>query len=294
LRRPRFSVVIPCFNEAAYIGETLESLKNQNFAGEFEVIVVDNNCRDETAAIAMANGAKIVEEKRPGVCWARQAGTAVANGEIVVSTDADTVFASDWLDRINKSFQRCDSAVAVAGPCRYNNAPWWGKIFPKFLFGAVALMYKLTGRPFYITATNVAFKKSAWESYNTTLTQGGDELDLLHKLRDRGKVVFKNSNPTLTSARRLNRGLFYNVFVSFLVYYLLAYNLNKIFKRTILGTAPAYRESKGFKGSFMNYYKFAFVSICLLAILWDPLRINIGQYAYGALDAVGDVIKYLV
>lgn len=243
---PRFSVVVPAFNESACVADCLRSLANQDFAGTYEVIVVDNNSTDRTAAIARSLGATVVHEERPGVCAARQAGTALARGEIVVSTDADTTFDPTWLSRIDRAFSRHPACVAVAGPCRFaKGRPLWGALYPHLLFGLVALVRLVTGRVFYVTATNIAFRKGAWSGYDTRLTQGGDELDLLRRLQAKGKVVFDIGNPTFTSPRRLNQGLLYNIVVTFLFYYLLAYWLNRLLGRPILGTAPTFRHDTG-------------------------------------------------
>jgi glycosyltransferase involved in cell wall biosynthesis len=48
--RPIFSIVIPAFNEEKFLPRCLESLKNQDFK-DFEIIVVDNNSPDKTAAL---------------------------------------------------------------------------------------------------------------------------------------------------------------------------------------------------------------------------------------------------
>lgn len=242
---PRFSVVIPAVNEALVIGDCLRSLSQQDFAGEVEIIVVDNNSTDDTAAIARSLGARVVGEPRRGVCFARQRGTEVARGEFVVSTDADTTFDQGWLSRIGASLVREDHrvAVAVAGPCRFVAGPWWGGVYSRVLFGLVHVIYLLTGRVCYAGATNIAFRRSAWTGYDTRLTQGGDELDLLRRLRARGTVGFDLGNPTYTSSRRLRRGLLYNIFVTCLFYYLLGYALNRMCHRRVLGTAPAIREA---------------------------------------------------
>ena len=239
--KPKYSIVIPAFNEEDYIGDTLASLKKQSYNGEFEIVVVDNNSTDSTASVAKKHGARVVMEERPGVCWARQKGTESARGEIIISTDADTIFSHDWLKNIDEAFQDGD-VVAVMGPCRFVDPPYWGAIYPHILFGAVSVISKVIKRPFYITATNTAFKKSAWDGYDTSLTQGGDELDLLRKLKKKGKIIFKNDNPTFTSSRRLRRGLLYNLFVTLLYYYLLEYFLSRIFKSNIIGSAPNIRE----------------------------------------------------
>ncbi len=242
--RPRFSVVIPAYNEANYIGATLASLARQDFPGAVEVIVVDNNCTDDTAEIARAHGARVVAEPRSGVCHARQTGTEHSLGEIIVSTDADTTFHESWLSRIDLAFSEHPRFVAVAGPCSFADAPWWGRIYPTLLFSAVAVIALLTGRVFYVTDTNISFRRAAWDGYDTRLTQGGDELDLLRRLRRRGKVAFLRDNPTSTSARRLQRGLFYNVFVSLFYYYFLAYLMNRISRRKLMRTAPAFRTER--------------------------------------------------
>jgi glycosyltransferase involved in cell wall biosynthesis len=185
-----------------------------------------------------------VVEPIPGVCPARQRGTEAALGEIVVSADADTVYAKDWLSRIDERFRADDDIVAVVGPCRYADGPRWGQVYGRALFGAVNGAYRLTGRAMYASATNIAFRRDAWTGYDTTLTQGGDELDQLRRLRKQGRVVYYHDNPTYTSGRRLARGFAYNVFVSLSVHYLLAYTVNRITGRRVLGSAPAFRETE--------------------------------------------------
>ncbi len=133
--RIRFSIVIPCFNEEDYIGETLASLRAQDTQASFEIIVVDNNCSDNTSKIAAGYGAKVVSEAVPGVCPARQKGTIAAKGEIVVSTDADMHFTPDWLSKIDAAFKSEPALVAVCGPCLYYDGPWWSNIYTRVLFG---------------------------------------------------------------------------------------------------------------------------------------------------------------
>jgi glycosyltransferase involved in cell wall biosynthesis len=238
---PRVSVVVPALNEAAFLPRCLHALALQDYTGGYEVIEVDNNSTDATSDVALAHGATVVREPRPGVCAARQRGTEAARGEIVVSTDADTTVGPQWLSRIAATFDRDASCVCVAGPCQYRGGPWWGLAYIRVLFGLVCAVFRVTGHVFYVTATNLAFRKSAWSGYDLNLTQGGDEVDLLRRLRKRGRVVFLLDNPSLTSPRRLNNGLFYNLFVTFGYFYFLGYWLNHLSGRQIIGTAPAFR-----------------------------------------------------
>jgi glycosyltransferase involved in cell wall biosynthesis len=240
----RFSVVVPCYNEESYLAETIRSLQRQDFDGEYEIVVVDNNSTDATAEIARGLGVRVVAEAAPGVCNARQAGTDASRGEIVVSTDADTTHAPDWLTKIDRHFRADADVVAVVGPCRYQDGPRWGRAFGRTLFGAVGLVYRATGRTSYVSATNIAFRRDRWSGYDTRLTQGGDELDVLRRLRREGTVVYDRTNPTFTSGRRFSRGLAYNLFVSLFLFYLAAYFINRVSGRRVLGSAPAYRDSR--------------------------------------------------
>ena len=244
LEKPRFSIVVPAYNEASYLGPALQALQQQDFRGFYEIIVVDNDSTDGTGEIAAGYGVTVVRETARGVCQARQRGTIEARGEIVVSTDADTVQPRDWLTRIDGQFRRSDRIVAVAGPCRYENPSWWARLFPRLLFGGVDRVFVLTGRVVYVSATNTAFRRSAFPGYDSTLTQGGDEVDLLRRLRRRGRVVWDRSNIVTTSSRRLQKGLLYTFFVSFLTFYLLAYLLNRVSSQQILGMAPAFRQER--------------------------------------------------
>jgi glycosyltransferase involved in cell wall biosynthesis len=244
LTAPRFSIVVPCFNEAAYLGDTLRSLQAQTYTGAYEIVVVDNNCTDATAEVAQTFGVRVVGEPQPGVCWARQRGTRESSGEIVVSVDADTVYAPDWLAAIDRQFAADDMIVAVVGPCRYVGDPAWGRLYARALFAGVRMWYQLTGRTAYASATNIAFRRTAFGGYDVRLTQGGDELHVLRDLRRRGRIVYDHANPTFTSSRRLTRGAVYGVFVTLIVYYLLAYYLNRAAGRTVIGSAPAFRSDQ--------------------------------------------------
>lgn len=238
---PRFSVVIPALNEEAAIRACLESLAAQDFAGSVEVIVVDNNSTDATPQIARALGARVVSEHRPGVVWARQAGVEAATGEYVITTDADTTFVPTWLATIDEACRQRPDATLVAGPCAYQKGPAWAPAISNLTFGFVNLRLRLTGRLVYVSATNLCFPRHAFDGYDTTLTQGGDEVAVLYAQRRKGAVVWLPKNATLTSSRRLERGLVYTLLVSFGYYYLLGYYLNRLTGRRIMGMAPPIR-----------------------------------------------------
>ena len=265
-RRPRFSLVVPAYNEENFIGDCLDSLLRQDFGDPYEIIVVDNNSADDTAAVAKSRGVTVVREDRQGVCWARQRGTELAAGEIIVSTDADTTYAADWLSKIDREFRSHGAPVAVAGPFRFVDAPWWARIWTSALFGYVHAVSRLTRRVPYIAAANVAFRAESWPGYNTWATQGGDELDLLHSLQGSGKVAFVPDNPVFTSSRRLSQGMIYGIFVAIIYYYVLGYSLNRLVRRPLVGMAPAFRSATPDLGKARRWRLVAGIGGCFIIV----------------------------
>ena len=93
----RMTVIIPAFNEEAYLAATLDSIHDAAEmvrAGtdvDVETIVVDNNSRDATAAVARAKGAAVVREPVQSISRARNAGARHATGEVLIFIDADVV-----------------------------------------------------------------------------------------------------------------------------------------------------------------------------------------------------------
>jgi glycosyltransferase involved in cell wall biosynthesis len=223
------SIVIPAYNEQEGIVECIQSIKNQSYRGPKEIIIVDNNSIDNTNALAKSEGVTVIVEKIPGVCAARQAGTLLAKGEIIVSSDADTTFPVNWLENIMNAFEKNPDIVAVGGPFILKNAPWWGElIFSDLVFGIVKAAYYFSGRSM-LFGSNTAFKKEAWEGYDINVNQGGDEVLLLRQLRKKGRILFLPNNSVLTSSRRMDKG-----FLHFLIFYVFDYFFSLIFGRNLV------------------------------------------------------------
>ena len=101
---PKLSVVVPAFNNPAYLARCLEALARSSLP--FELIVVDDASNDPAALRVMAeSGARILRQSHNGgPAVARNAGARAAGGEILVFIDSDVVVQQDTLAQLAKVF----------------------------------------------------------------------------------------------------------------------------------------------------------------------------------------------
>lgn len=85
----KISLVIPCYNEEAGIGEILRRIPILFD----EAIVVDNACTDRTSEKARRLGAKVVFERQKGYGQAYATGFRAASGDIIVAMDGDNSYS---------------------------------------------------------------------------------------------------------------------------------------------------------------------------------------------------------
>lgn len=88
---PLVSVVVPTRNEADILPKLLYSIKNQCYR-DIEVVVADYTSTDGTPQIAKLLGARVLNLEKPGVGYATYLAVYECKGEIIVRTDADTIF----------------------------------------------------------------------------------------------------------------------------------------------------------------------------------------------------------
>ena len=188
------SVVIPAYNEEASIEEVV-----RDFGGHpavDEVLVVDNNCRDRTAALAQAAGARVVQESRPGYGCALRRGMDEARGEILVLVEADGSFRARDLPKFlaymdddtlvlgtRTTRQMVDQAANMRSLLR------WGNVVVAKL---VEAMWYISSEPRLtdVGCTYRALTRGTWQRIRGGLTEPGPAFSpemmvevLRHRLR---------------------------------------------------------------------------------------------------------------
>ncbi|AHM05431.1 glucosyltransferase [Roseibacterium elongatum DSM 19469] len=110
---PRFSIILPCFNAAATLPDTLESIRAQS-CRDWEVICVDDGSTDDTVSIIDAHAAQddricLIRNPRKGPSAARNTGgLSYATGEILAFCDADDLWEPRKLERLSAIFETAD------------------------------------------------------------------------------------------------------------------------------------------------------------------------------------------
>ena len=114
--KPRFSIIVPAYNEARLLPRLLESIEIaavRYSRNNVEVIVADNFSTDDTRLIAKSMGAKVVSVSKRRIAASRNGGASGATGDILCFIDADSAVHPDTFFAIDKAMHN-DRFVAGA------------------------------------------------------------------------------------------------------------------------------------------------------------------------------------
>jgi len=113
----KFSILVPAYNEEQSIASCLNSLISVAYDDK-EIIVIDDASTDRTVqTVEKFLGKDVILVRREwngGRAAALNSGLQRATGDVIITTDADTVVPSDWLQRFKSCFEQ-QGVVAVGG-----------------------------------------------------------------------------------------------------------------------------------------------------------------------------------
>lgn len=236
-------VALPAMDEADYLPEFIECLRNQSFRNFVVVVCVnqpDNWWEDEDRISICQNNnqsIKFIESIRDidiqlidksskgngwtgknfGVGWARktimdQISIEAEESDIIISLDADTTFASDYFSSVLQSFKHHPKAVAIS-------IPYYHKLTGDELKDRAILRYEIYMRyfainmwriasPYSFTAIGsaIALPVSSYKAIvGITPHKSGEDFYLLQKLRKYGQIVYWNKEKVYPAARYSER-----------------------------------------------------------------------------------------
>ncbi|MBU0576439.1 glycosyltransferase family 2 protein [Patescibacteria group bacterium] len=200
---PVISVVIPAYNEEKLIEKCLVALKKQDAKFSYEIIVVNGPSTDQTRAIAQEYADVVVNQTGIGIGQARNQGCKLAQGEILVMTDADVFAPPNWLTRIYDFFRENKYVIALAGPYNFIDADTLNRASRIVRPIAKEIHKAITGTiPF--SGTNMAIRKDAYfmaGEFDPEIT-GLEDIELGMRLAKVGKSVYLENLVVKTTDRR--------------------------------------------------------------------------------------------
>ena len=197
----KVSIVIPVYNEEKYIENCLKNIINQTEKPD-EIIIIDNNCTDNTINIAKKFGVKIIQEKKQGMIHARNCGFNYASSDIIARCDADTLVPNDWVKKIKKNFEK-NNLDSLTGPLIFYDlfsATYFGV---KFYFWFMKL---LTGGVEIIVGPNMIITKKIWEKVKNQVCLNDKEvhedIDISIHIHQVGGIIKNDSNLSVQASGR--------------------------------------------------------------------------------------------
>ena len=198
--KPEVSVVICAYNAARCINGILTSLKHQTFK-DFEVVVVNDGSTDNTAAIAEASGARVINAPHQGLSATRNVGINNAHADIVAIIDADCIATENWIEEIAKTVGK-DKESVVTGNTKIPNSTFLGNCisglgYPGGGHLGFDKMWHVDehGYTDHLAGGNCAFLKEkiqALGAFNPKLTITGDDVYLSNKILESGLKIKYN------------------------------------------------------------------------------------------------------
>ncbi|MDC8786159.1 glycosyltransferase family 2 protein [Roseateles koreensis] len=175
---PKVSVIIPAFNAARYLGETMASVLNSSFH-DLELIVVDDGSKDETAQVAQSfvdNRVCVIRQSNRGMSASRNAGIAAATGQYIALLDADDVWHPD---KLKLQVTLLDSQPEI-GVCFTEFQIWHGSPIPDFSSQETSekIEASLTGWIYpkmilthFALPSTIVFRRSVWDALGPFLCE---------------------------------------------------------------------------------------------------------------------------
>jgi cellulose synthase/poly-beta-1,6-N-acetylglucosamine synthase-like glycosyltransferase len=188
------TVIVPAYNEAESVGETVRSLREQTCAPA-EIIVVDDCSTDDTAAVAGEAGATVL---RPPKNTGSKAGAQTfalgsVRTELVMAVDADTTLASNAIELLLESFEDPGVAAACGSVVpRWVNSVWERGRYVEYLFafGFYKRIQEHYGKPLIASGCFSAYRTAELRAMGGWSTRTvAEDMDLTWTMYGRGQRV---------------------------------------------------------------------------------------------------------
>jgi len=195
------SVVIPAFNESAYLSPTIASVRasfSRAGIGPYQIIVVDDASTDGTADVARRARAFVVASGCRNIGATRNAGAKVARGKYLLFLDADTHLNAGVAEELAAAVAR---GAMAGGTCFQwsEKAPWHG-VVAAGIWNCISRIFRWPCGSFIFVQRDVFEKVGGFdEAYFAS-----EEIHLARKLKKHGRLVILHAKVS-SSPRKLDQ-----------------------------------------------------------------------------------------
>ena len=184
------SIIVPCYNQAQYLDECLQSVLDQTFK-DWECIIVSDGSPDNTEQAAQKwvdkdSRFELLVKENGGLSSARNAGIEIAKGEWILPLDADDKIGNQYLELAEKEFKNAPKLI-------YGKAVLFENETGEWRLGTYSYDRLLVGNIIYCSSL---FTKKDWQTigkYDESLLRGMEDWDFWLRLLDTSsKVSFIN------------------------------------------------------------------------------------------------------
>ncbi len=216
------SIIIPTYNEADQIEQTISKTHAANGEHKIEIIVADGGSTDETVTIALSSNAITIVSDKKGRAAQMNKGASVAKGDVLYFLHADSIppknFTGSILNAVNKNFSSGCFRLSFDHSHWFLKANCW---FTRFDVNAV----RFGDQSLFVTKD--VFQKIG--GFNESLLMMEDQ-EIIHRIKKFGKFKVVN-DVIITSARKyLDNGVYrmQGIFYRIWGLYYLGYSQEKL------------------------------------------------------------------
>ncbi len=218
------SIIIPTYNEADQIENTIRNVHERSNGEDTEIIVTDGGSSDETRTIAATYGAKVILSEQKGRGAQMNEGAANATGEILYFLHADSIPSENFIKQILSAYKK--GAVSGCFRLAFDQNHWFLKAnawFTRFDVNAV----RFGDQSLFVTKE--VFKKCG--SFREDLVMMEDQ-EIIHRIKKHGKFTVLNDTVTTSARKYIDNGVFrmQSIFYRIWALYYLGYSQERLLK----------------------------------------------------------------
>lgn len=185
----KVSVIMPCYNDGAYIEESVASLRAQTYEN-IELIIIDDGSDDaqtlEVLEKMRADGAVVLHTDHLRPAGARNAGIAVATGKYIFPLDSDDTIEPTYIAQAVEVMEKNENVGVV-----YCHADLFGEESGPWQLPDYSLEKMLLDNVVFVTAL---FRREDWErvgGFRTTMKYGMEDYDFWLAILELGREIYQ-------------------------------------------------------------------------------------------------------